>query len=106
MSDGSKARSPPGLFPHECTHRQGDIARLNFYEDILARLLTRVAIEPGFEERGVDFQKRFKQPDVVEKIESQGGTIYGGTPDSFAAYIRTDTVKWDKLIKSANIKLD
>ena len=47
-----------------------------------------------------------KSPDVVEKIESQGGTIYGGTPDSFAAYIKTDTAKWDKLVKAANIKLD
>ena len=47
-----------------------------------------------------------KSPDVVEKIESQGGTIYGGTPDSFAAYIRSDVAKWDKLVKAAHIKLD
>ena len=45
-----------------------------------------------------------KLPDVVEKIESQGGTIYGGTPAAFASYIETDTAKWDKLVKAANIK--
>ena len=45
-----------------------------------------------------------KLPDVVEKIQSQGGTIYGGTPAAFASYIETDTVKWDKLVKAANIK--
>ncbi len=47
-----------------------------------------------------------KTPEFVEKIESQGGTIYGGTPDAFASYIRSDVAKWDKLIKAANIKLD
>ena len=45
-----------------------------------------------------------KLPDVAEKIESQGGTIYGGTPAAFASYIETDTAKWDKLVKAANIK--
>jgi tripartite-type tricarboxylate transporter receptor subunit TctC len=47
-----------------------------------------------------------KTPEFVEKIESQGGTIFGGSPASFVEYIRTDTVKWDKLIKTANIKPD
>jgi tripartite-type tricarboxylate transporter receptor subunit TctC len=47
-----------------------------------------------------------KTPEFIEKIESQGGTIFGGTGESFATYIRTDTAKWDKLIKTANIKPD
>jgi tripartite-type tricarboxylate transporter receptor subunit TctC len=47
-----------------------------------------------------------KSPEFIEKIESQGGTIYGGTPDAFASYIRADVPKWDKLIRTANIKAE
>jgi tripartite-type tricarboxylate transporter receptor subunit TctC len=47
-----------------------------------------------------------KTPEFAEKIASQGGTVLGGSPESFAAYIRSDTGKWDKLVKAANIKLE
>jgi tripartite-type tricarboxylate transporter receptor subunit TctC len=47
-----------------------------------------------------------KTPDFVEKIQSQGGVVIGGTPEQLAAYIRADAPKWDKLVKAANIKLD
>ena len=47
-----------------------------------------------------------KTPEFAEKIASQGGDVYGGSPDVFAVYIRTDTVKWDQLVKGANIKLE
>jgi hypothetical protein len=40
------------------------------------------------------------------KIASQGGDIIGGTPAEFAAFLKTDTVRWAKLIKDANIKAD
>ena len=45
-----------------------------------------------------------KTPDVAEKIASQGGDIIGGSPAEFAAFLKTDTVRWAKLIKDANIK--
>jgi tripartite-type tricarboxylate transporter receptor subunit TctC len=47
-----------------------------------------------------------KAPDFAEKIASQGGTVLGGSPESFASYIRADAAKWDTLVKSANIKLE
>lgn len=47
-----------------------------------------------------------KSPDVVEKIKAQGGEIIGGTPQEFAAFLKTDTQRWAKLIKEANVKLD
>ena len=45
-----------------------------------------------------------KSPDVAEKIASQGGDVIGGKPEAFAAFLKTDTVRWAKLIKDANIK--
>jgi len=47
-----------------------------------------------------------KTPEFAERIASQGGDVHGGTPEAFAAYIRSDTSKWDKLVKGANIKLE
>jgi tripartite-type tricarboxylate transporter receptor subunit TctC len=45
-----------------------------------------------------------KSPDVTEKINSQGGEIIGGSAEEFAAFLKTDTVRWAKLIKDADIK--
>jgi tripartite-type tricarboxylate transporter receptor subunit TctC len=47
-----------------------------------------------------------KSPEFAEKVQSQGGLVIGGTPEEFAAYIKSDVPKWDKLVKAANIKLD
>ena len=47
-----------------------------------------------------------KQPDVVEKIASQGGEIMAGTPEEFARFLATDTAAYARLVKEANIKLD
>jgi tripartite-type tricarboxylate transporter receptor subunit TctC len=30
----------------------------------------------------------------------------GDTPEEFAAYIKTEIVKWAKVVKAANIKVD
>jgi tripartite-type tricarboxylate transporter receptor subunit TctC len=62
--------------------------------------------KPIVEKLNAEINAIMKTPEFIEKIESQGGTIYGGTGESFATYIRTDTAKWDKLIKTANIKPD
>ncbi|MDB5943592.1 MAG: hypothetical protein JWQ13_3158 [Ramlibacter sp.] len=47
-----------------------------------------------------------KQPDVQEKIASQGGEIMGGTPEQFARFVASDSAAYAKLVKEANIKLD
>jgi tripartite-type tricarboxylate transporter receptor subunit TctC len=47
-----------------------------------------------------------KQPDVVEKIASQGGEIMGGSPDEFAKFIVSDSAAFARLVKEAKITLD
>ena len=47
-----------------------------------------------------------KQPDVAEKIASQGGEIMGGSSEDFAKFLATDSAAFAKLVKEANIKLD
>ena len=44
------------------------------------------------------------QPDMREKFGLIGLDVVGDSPDVFAAIIRSDTVKWAKVIKEAGIK--
>ena len=45
-----------------------------------------------------------KLPDVRAMIEDTGSQIAGGTPEQFGTFIRSETDKWGKLIKAANIQ--
>jgi tripartite-type tricarboxylate transporter receptor subunit TctC len=45
-------------------------------------------------------------PETVERMASQGVDVIAGTPAELAAYIRQDLVKFEKLIKSAGIKIE
>ena len=47
-----------------------------------------------------------KQPDVVEKLTNAGVIVVAGTPQEFAAHIRSEMDKSAKVIKAANIKPD
>ena len=44
-----------------------------------------------------------KLPDVKAKLESAGIDIQGGTPQDYAALIKSDLAKWSKVIKEAGI---
>lgn len=47
-----------------------------------------------------------KLPDVRAKLEAAGVEIQGGTPQEYAAVIKSDLVKWGKVVKAANIQPD
>ena len=45
----------------------------------------------------------FKQPDVRLKLEAAGIEIQGGTPEDYAAVIKSDLAKWSKVTQAAGI---
>ncbi|SDM43533.1 tripartite tricarboxylate transporter substrate binding protein [Polaromonas sp. JS666] len=47
-----------------------------------------------------------KLPDVKAKLEAAGIEIQGGTPQEYAALIKSDLAKWAKVVKAANIQAD
>ena len=46
------------------------------------------------------------QPDVKKKINEQGAEGYSETPEQFAAFIQTESVKWGKVVKESGASLD
>ena len=44
-----------------------------------------------------------KLPDVRSKLETAGIEIQGGSPQDYAALIKSDLAKWSKVIKAAGI---
>lgn len=45
-------------------------------------------------------------PEVREKILSQGNEPGGGSPEQFAAFIKTEAQRWGKVVRDAKIELD
>jgi tripartite-type tricarboxylate transporter receptor subunit TctC len=47
-----------------------------------------------------------RQPDVAQRLSSQGADPAPGTPEELARYMRADADKWRKVIRTAGIKPD
>ena len=45
-----------------------------------------------------------KSPDVVDTMARQGFDMAGGTPEAFAAFIRDDLAKWERVASAAGLK--
>ena len=48
--------------------------------------------------------KGLEAPDARERLAALGGEVAAGTPEHFAAHIRTEAAKWSKLIKALGLK--
>ena len=53
-----------------------------------------------------EIAKAMKMSDVVKKMSSDGSQPVGGTPEEFGALLKTELVKWGKIVKDNNIKAD
>ncbi len=50
--------------------------------------------------------KALQASDTRERLASQGAEPIGNTPEEFTAQMKRDLVKWAKVVRDANIKLD
>ena len=53
-----------------------------------------------------DIQKAVRSPDVIAKLEAAGIDIATSTPEEFTELIRSETVRYAKIVKEAGIRLD
>jgi tripartite-type tricarboxylate transporter receptor subunit TctC len=54
----------------------------------------------------VDLNRVLKDPEVRRVLANDGADPVGGTPEEFAAYIRSETTRLGKLVKDAHIQID
>ncbi|MGB3290617.1 MAG: tripartite tricarboxylate transporter substrate binding protein [Burkholderiaceae bacterium] len=62
--------------------------------------------QPIVEKLNAAFNRVLQKPAVKQAFDATGGQIVGGTPEKFAAFIQSETEKWGRLIKSANITVN
>lgn len=48
--------------------------------------------------------RALKAPEVIKQLAGEGADIVASTPEAFGAYIKSETAKWARVIKSAGIK--
>jgi tripartite-type tricarboxylate transporter receptor subunit TctC len=53
-----------------------------------------------------DVAKALSVPEVRERFVSQGAEPGGNTPDQFAAFIKSESDKWARVVKFSNAKVD
>ena len=53
-----------------------------------------------------DTVRILKLPDVRERLASDGGEAVGNTPEQFAALIKSEAVKWAKVVKESGARID
>jgi tripartite-type tricarboxylate transporter receptor subunit TctC len=50
--------------------------------------------------------KALGSPELVKKLQEDGSTALGGTPQQFAEFMKTEHAKWGAVVREAGIKLD
>jgi len=50
--------------------------------------------------------KALKYPDVIQRLGASGYEITAGTPEEYTAYVREEVVKWGKVVRAINLKVD
>jgi tripartite-type tricarboxylate transporter receptor subunit TctC len=80
-----------GVPGYESVQWWGMLAPAGTPADIIARLHKEIVAVAG-------------NPDIRERLEKEGMAVVAGTPQAFGAYIRSETEKWAKIVKSAGIQ--
>lgn len=71
----------------------GIVGPANLPKDVVAKL-------------NADINKVLKDPELRKKLGDQGADVAGSTPEQFATLIREDMVRWGKIVKESNAKID
>ncbi len=97
----SKTRSP--LFPDVPTMAEAGVPgfEVQNWQGLIAPAGTPAAIIRTLNEA---VNKALMDPAIKEQMLAQGNEIGGGSPEVFAALIKSEADRWGKLVKSANIR--
>ena len=97
----SKARSP--LFPDLPTMNEAGVTgfEVQNWQGLIGPAGLPAAIVKQLNEL---VNKGLADPTIREQMLGQGNELGGGTPEQFAAFIKTEAERWGKLVKANDIK--
>jgi tripartite-type tricarboxylate transporter receptor subunit TctC len=90
----------PGISP--CQSAAPGLVAVNWWGVLLPAGTPR----PIVDKLNADTVKALQDPDVKKRFAELGVEAVSSTPEKFAAFIRSETDKYAKLIKEANIKIE
>ena len=82
-----------GLPGYEVTQWYGFITSARVPAPIVEKLSTAIV-------------QAVETPDVAQRLTADGSEIVGSSSQEFGAYIKAEVAKWQKLVKSANLKFE
>jgi tripartite-type tricarboxylate transporter receptor subunit TctC len=53
-----------------------------------------------------ELSRALQEPSAQSWFKAQGGTIVADTPEVFAETVRSDYLRWEKIIREAHIKAE
>jgi tripartite-type tricarboxylate transporter receptor subunit TctC len=62
--------------------------------------------QPVVQRLNAEFVKGLQQPDLRQRLASQGAEPLTSTPDEFGNYLRSEIAKWAKVVKDSGMKVD
>ena len=91
LPDVPTVAETPGLKGYEASNWYGMLAPADTPKAVIDRL-------------NKDLATVLKSADVRDALLARGIETTSSTPDEFTAYIKSETAKWDKVIRAANLK--
>jgi tripartite-type tricarboxylate transporter receptor subunit TctC len=100
---GSPERAPTAMeVPTTTEVGMPDLQTENWY-GMVAPAGTPAAVVATLNKAAVE---AMRDPDVKDKLASQGATLIGDTPEQFRAFIDSEIKKWAKVITDAGVKTE
>ncbi len=99
---GSERSATIGDFPTCAESGMPGLVAVNWWGVLLPAGTPR----PIVQKFHADIVKVMKDPDLKERFAALGVDAVSSTPEEFAAFMKAEAVKYAKLIKDANIKVD
>ncbi|MBI4190580.1 MAG: hypothetical protein HY525_08580 [Betaproteobacteria bacterium] len=82
-----------GIPGYEVTGWYGFLAPAGTQREVVAKIYEEVS-------------RMLKLPDVIDRLVADGAEPVGTTPAEFAAYIKAEIIKWERVIKQSGAKAD
>lgn len=79
--------------PFEASSWQGLLVPAGTPKEVIARLNAEV-------------NKALQDPDLLQRFAATGSEPMGGTSEQYGSYLRSEVVRWAKVVKDAGVKID